>query len=70
MTEKINTLGRRELLHKFTATIGGTVAVTLSSPMVQATPETPSKAIQSEKSVAKGYQRTQHIDTYYQLADF
>jgi hypothetical protein len=38
--------------------------------MVQAAPvEQPEKQV-DDKPCSKGYQRTEHVDTYYRLADF
>ncbi|NQY26082.1 MAG: Tat pathway signal protein [Piscirickettsiaceae bacterium] len=67
---KSSRVDRREFLSKLTATVGGTATLALASSMVQATPyvEKTEETISVPK--AKGYQRTQHVDTYYQLADF
>lgn len=71
MTDK-QTINRRQFLSKLTSTVGGSVALAAaSSSLVQAQPiETPSLEKQTTPSSSKGYQRTKHIDTYYQLADF
>ncbi len=61
---------RREFLGKLTATIAGTATLAVTSSLVQATPvEVPTEKLSNE-SKSKGYQRTEHVDTYYQLADF
>jgi len=66
-TEKF---ARREFLGKLTATITGTAALAATSSLIQAAPiETPTIEV-SDGSKSKGYQRTEHIDTYYHLADF
>jgi len=60
---------RREFLGKLTATITGTAVIAASS-LVQAAPiETPTVE-KSNENKSQGYQRTEHIDTYYHLADF
>lgn len=60
---------RRQFLHKLTAAVGGTATLAASS-MVQAAPVTPPKTEQTPAPASKGYQQTEHVDTYYQLADF
>ncbi|NOQ81608.1 MAG: Tat pathway signal protein [Methylophaga sp.] len=61
---------RREFLGKLTATITGTAALAATSSLVQAAPiETPKVELSDERQ-SKGYQRTEHVDTYYHLADF
>jgi len=61
---------RREFLGKLTATITGTAALAATSSLVQASPiEAPTVEV-SDRTKSKGYQRTEHIDTYYHLADF
>lgn len=60
---------RRDFLQKLTAVVGGTSAIAATSGLVQAAPsEKPESVV--EKPASKGYQRTQHVDTYYHLADF
>jgi len=61
---------RREVLGKLAATITGTAALAATSSLVQAAPVETAKAELSEEIKSKGYQRTEHIDTYYHLADF
>ncbi|WP_430008932.1 twin-arginine translocation signal domain-containing protein [Methylophaga lonarensis] len=65
-TESSNS--RRQFLQKITLAAGAaTLAAT--SGVSQATPATTQTAVDvPEKS--KGYQRTEHVDTYYHLADF
>lgn len=69
MTEKYS-LARRHFLNKITAAVSGTTALAVVSPLLHASPviETDNQAISPPKS--KGYQRTEHVDTYYHLADF
>ncbi|WP_438970945.1 twin-arginine translocation signal domain-containing protein [Methylophaga sp.] len=60
---------RRDFLQKITSVVGGGAAIAATSGLVQASPiEKPVK--REEKPVSKGYQRTEHVDTYYHLADF
>lgn len=61
---------RRQFLHTLTALAGGSAAFVLSSHSAQATPiKQPQKsAVTPEPS--KGYQHTQHVDTFYKTADF
>jgi hypothetical protein len=52
--------------------VGSTVAVAaVGTSLVQAAPK-PQQDIDQQESIpqSKGYSRTQHVDTYYQLADF
>lgn len=65
-------IDRRQFLSKLTATIGGSVAVAAaSSTLVQAQPiQTQTIEQQGPIPESKGYKRTEHVDTYYQLADF
>ena len=61
---------RREFLGKLTATITGSVALAATSSLIQAAPiEAPTVEVRDD-SKSKGYHRTEHIDTYYHLADF
>ncbi len=70
VTDKAN-IDRRQFLNKMTSTVTGSAAVlTLNSSLVQAAPIEP---IAEKKEISlknKGYQRTEHVETYYQLADF
>ncbi len=62
---------RRDFISKFTAVVSGGATLTAMSGMVQAAPEPePDSAPVAEKHESKGYQRTEHVDTYYRLADF
>lgn len=61
---------RRQFLHTLTALAGGSAAFALSSHTVQATPgQQPQKSAVTPKP-SKGYQHTQHVDTFYKTADF
>jgi Rieske Fe-S protein len=67
-----HSLNRRQFLNRFTTTLGGTVAVAaVGTSLVHAEPK-PQQDIDQQESIpqSKGYSRTQHVDTYYQLADF
>lgn len=60
---------RRDFISKLTSVVGGGAALAATSGVVQAAPEqqeTPAK----EPPVSKGYQHTEHVETYYRLADF
>lgn len=62
---------RREFLTKLTTAVSGTATLAIVPSLAQAAPTPsaePSKNIDMPK--AKGYQRTEHVDTYYHLADF
>lgn len=64
-------LARREFLTKLTTVVSGSATLAVASSLTQASPipsAEPTKALDIPK--AKGYQRTEHVDTYYQLADF
>jgi hypothetical protein len=61
---------RRDFLSKLSSAVGGGVAVAATSGMVQAGPVESSEKTIDEKPASKGYQRTEHVDTYYRLADF
>ena len=67
---KSSKVDRRAFLSKLTATVGGTVTLAVASSMVRATPIVEKTAEITSRPKAKGYQRTEHVDTYYQLADF
>jgi hypothetical protein len=70
VSDKAN-IDRRQFLNKFTSTVAGSATVlALNSSLVQAAPIEP---IAEKKEISpknKGYQRTEHVETYYQLADF
>lgn len=62
---------RREFLTKLTTAVSGTATLAIVPSLAQAVPSPtvePIKKIDTPK--AKGYQRTEHVDTYYHLADF
>lgn len=71
MTDQ-QTINRREFLQKMTSTVGGTVTlVAASSAVVQAQAiDVPENIDTLSVPASKGYQRTEHVNTYYQLADF
>lgn len=62
---------RREFLTKLTTAVSGTATLAIVPSLAQAVPiptVEPIKKIDAPK--AKGYQRSEHVDTYYHLADF
>jgi hypothetical protein len=62
---------RREFLTKLTTAVSGSATLAIVPSLVQAAPMPrvePRKKTETPK--AKGYQRTEHVDTYYHLADF
>jgi hypothetical protein len=61
---------RRAFLSKLTSVVGGTATMAVVAPIVNASPVIESEKPQVESPLSKGYQRTQHVDKYYQLADF
>ena len=61
---------RREFLHKLTATIGGTATLALTANTLQAAPQKIVQPPAEPAPAAKGYQHTEHVETYYQRADF
>lgn len=62
---------RRDFLQKLTSAVSGTAAIAATSGLVQAAPVDADKPeTKEEKPASKGYQRTEHVDTYYHLADF
>jgi len=62
---------RRNFLRKMSSTIGGAASLAVISPTIQASPVIEQPADQGEsKPQQKGYQRSEHVDTYYRLADF
>ena len=69
MTIKSSTVERRNFLNKLTSVIGGSAVLAVAAPLVHAAPAPASKKTPEVKPKAKGYQRTEHVDTYYQLAD-
>ncbi len=70
MTDK-QTINRRQFLSKLTSTVGGSVTLVAASSLVQAQASVlPDVSDKTPVASSKGYQRTEHVDTYYQLADF
>lgn len=67
-----NTLfARREFLTKLTTAVSGTATLAIIPSLVQAAPAPQNEPVKKlELPKAKGYQRSEHIDTYYHLADF
>jgi len=61
---------RREFLNKLTTTIAGTATLAVTSSLVQAASVEVPEVKEEHPKKSMGYQRTQHIDTYYHLADF
>jgi hypothetical protein len=60
---------RRDFLQKLTSVAGGTAALAATAGVVQAAPVEKNEKVE-EAPASKGYQRTEHVDTYYHLADF
>jgi hypothetical protein len=71
MTDK-QTINRREFLRKVTSTVGGSVGLVAASSVVASTQviDVPKIVDETPAPASKGYQRTEHVNTYYQLADF
>lgn|GEM_PF-692802 len=69
----INTpvFARREFLTKLTTAVSGTATLAIVPSLAQAAPM-PSAELTKKIDMPKdkGYQRTEHVDTYYHLADF
>lgn len=66
-----NSRSRRDFLVKLTSAVGGGAALAASSGMVQAAPAKPEPQNETKPSPSqKGYQHTEHVETYYRLADF
>jgi hypothetical protein len=61
---------RRDFLSKLSTAVGGGAAIAATSGISHAAPVEQTDNKQDEKPVSKGYQRTEHVDTYYRLADF
>ncbi|PCJ30472.1 MAG: Tat pathway signal protein [Gammaproteobacteria bacterium] len=65
---------RRAFLSRVTTTVTGTIALAATASVVNATPVIDIPVVVEKKeplpAVQKGYQRTEHVDTYYHLADF
>jgi hypothetical protein len=70
VTDKSN-IDRRQFLNKFTSSVAGSATVlALNSSLVQAAPIEPIVEKKALSPKSKGYQRTEHVEKYYQLADF
>ncbi len=67
-----NSRSRRDFLVKLTSAVGGGAAtIAASSSMVQAATAKPEPQAETKSSPGqKGYQHTEHVETYYRLADF
>jgi len=70
MTDKPSSEERRAFLGKLTSVVGGSATMAVVAPLVNASPVIEKSEPQVEPPSAKGYQRTEHVDKYYQLADF
>jgi Rieske Fe-S protein len=64
-----NVRSRREFLSMLTTIASAGAVLSVSPNSAQAAPETTEPLTQSDTQTA-GYQRTEHVDTYYRLADF
>jgi hypothetical protein len=69
MTDK-PLLERRAFLNKLTAVVGGSATIAIAAPVIHAQPVVSEPESQPQVPVSKGYQRTEHVDKYYQLVDF
>lgn len=67
---KQSSSSRRQFLHTLTALAGGSAAVTLSSRTLQAQPVKQPEQTAVAPQESKGYQHTQHVDTFYKTLDF
>lgn len=67
---KQSSSSRRQFLHTLTALAGGSAAVALSGRAVHAQPVKQPEQTAVEPKPSKGYQHTQHVDTFYKTADF
>jgi hypothetical protein len=62
---------RREFLTKLTTAVSSSATLAIVPSLVQAAPmPRVEPTTKTETPKAKGYQRTEHVDTYYHLADF
>ena len=66
------TSSRRDFLQKVVSVAGGTAVLAGASSMVQARPQIIIEKPETTTAPvpSKGYQHTEHVDTYYKLADF
>ena len=69
MTAKTND-SRRDFLNNVTKTVAGVGVLAATTPLVQADPYADIEYEVLEVPKSKGYQCTEHVNTYYQLADF
>ncbi len=69
MVEPSN-LDRRKFIVKLTGTVGGVATLAATASLVQASPEVDMEQQSVSNPKTKGYQRTAHVEKYYQLADF
>ncbi len=67
---KQSSSSRRQFLQTLTALAGGSAAFALSSRAVQAKPAKQPEQTTVKPQASKGYQHTQHVDTFYKTADF
>lgn len=61
---------RRAFLNKLTSVVGGGATAAVVAPIVNASPVVEPEKKQVESPPSKGYRRSEHVDKYYQLADF
>lgn len=64
------TSARRSFLQKLSALVGGSVAVVVSAKSVKARPVQIEKAPEVFPPESKGYQHTEHVETFYKSNDF
>ncbi|MDT8371848.1 MAG: Tat pathway signal protein [Gammaproteobacteria bacterium] len=71
MTDQ-QTINRRQFLRKVTSIVGGSVTLVAASSAMTRMQVVDVKEDSEKMTVppSKGYQRTEHVDTYYHLADF
>jgi len=69
MTAKTN-VSRRDFINNVTKTVAGVGVLAATTQIVKADPYIDIKHEQLEVPKSKGYQRTEHVNTYYKLADF
>lgn len=64
------TSARRSFLQKLTALAGGSVAMVVAAKSVQSHPVKSDNATEVVPPTSKGYQHTEHVETFYKSADF
>ncbi|MBE0438598.1 MAG: Tat pathway signal protein [Gammaproteobacteria bacterium] len=71
MTDQ-HTINRRQFLRKVTSTVASSVTLVAASSTIAKANVIDVSENNGKAAVpsTKGYQRTEHVDTYYQLADF